>query len=131
MSGMNLLHNIRPPLITMITSSSLRFGEIACSDSRSARSGGSGGGPIGSDTVVQSAVFAVVTSDVLLPHMTWMFVIIADVEAKSGGFNVAVAPEKESPEDGLGHEVKDTVEDTLGIRRNDIATLAEAPCDGV
>lgn len=42
-----------------------------------------------------------------------------------------MAPEEESAEDGLGHEVDDTVEDSFGVRGNDIATLRQAPGDGI
>lgn len=42
-----------------------------------------------------------------------------------------MAPEEESAEDGLGHEVEDTIEDSFGVRGNDIATLRQAPGDGI
>ena len=42
-----------------------------------------------------------------------------------------MAPEEESTEDRLGHDIEDTVEDGLRVRGNDIATLRQTPGDGV
>lgn len=53
--------------------------------------------------------------------------VIHDGHANVGRVDVAVAPDEESTEAGLGDEVKDGVEDGLGIGRNDVATLAETP----
>lgn len=98
---------------------------------RSGRSGGGGGAAIRTKTVIQPGVFAMAVSGILLIHMTGVLIVIANMETQSGGLDVAVAPQKESAEDGLSHEVKDTIENTLGIGGNDVATLAEAPGDGV
>ena len=42
-----------------------------------------------------------------------------------------MAPEEESAEDGLGENVKDTVEDSFRVRCDDVATLAHAPRNGI
>merc|ERR1712137_287546 len=57
--------------------------------------------------------------------------VVHDVHANVGRIDVAVAPDEESTEAGLGDEVKDGVEDGLGVGRDDIATLAETPGNGV
>ena len=51
--------------------------------------------------------------------------------SKTAGINATVAPEQESAKDRLGEQVKDTVEDCFRIRRNDVATLTNAPSDRV
>ena len=61
----------------------------------------------------------------------WVVIVVADMEPEASGVDVAVAPEKKSTEDGLGHNVKDAVKDGLGIGRDDVAALGEAPGDGV
>lgn len=62
---------------------------------------------------------------------SWIFVVIPDVETESCGVNVAMAPEQQGPKDGLGEEIQDAVEDGLGIGRDDVATLADPPRDGI
>ena len=57
--------------------------------------------------------------------------VVHDVHANVGRVDVAVAPDEESTEAGLGDEVKDGVEDGLGVGRDDVATLAETPGNGV
>ena len=42
-----------------------------------------------------------------------------------------MTPEEESTEHGLRHDVQDTVEDGLGIWRDEISALANSPCDWV
>lgn len=61
----------------------------------------------------------------------WNIVVVANVQAEPGGVDVAVAPEEERTEDGLGHDVEDTVEDGLGVGGDDVAALAETPGDRV
>ena len=46
-------------------------------------------------------------------------------------FDVLVAPEKQEREDRLGEEVEDTVENSLRVGRNDVATFAKAPCNWI
>lgn len=50
---------------------------------------------------------------------------ILDVKTKSGQVDVTMAPEKESTESRLSQDVKDAIEDCLGVGRDDIATLRE------
>ena len=57
--------------------------------------------------------------------------VVVDVDAKLLRSDVTVAPDEESTEAGLGDEVKDGVEDGLGVGRDDVATLAETPGNGV
>ena len=57
--------------------------------------------------------------------------VVHDVHANVGRVDVTVAPDEESTEAGLGDEVKDGVEDGLGVGRDDVATLAKTPGDGV
>ena len=42
-----------------------------------------------------------------------------------------MTPDKESSEDWLGQKIKDTVEHSLGIWCNDVATLTDGPSDRV
>ena len=58
-------------------------------------------------------------------------IVVANVQAEPGGIDVAVAPEEEGAEDGLGEDVEDAVEDGLGVRGDDVAALAETPGDRV
>lgn len=60
-----------------------------------------------------------------------LLIVIADEETQTGGVNIAVAPQEERAEDGLGHDVEDAVEDGFGVGRDDVAALGEAPGDGV
>lgn len=68
-------------------------------------------------------VLAVVGSSILgallLEHS--VVVVVADLEAETRGVNVAVAPEEEGTEDGLGEEVEDAVEDGFAVGSNDVA----------
>lgn len=54
-------------------------------------------------------------------------VVITDVKTKSCRVNVSVAPKEQSAKDWLGEDVEDTVEDSFGIRSNNIATLGQTP----
>ena len=56
---------------------------------------------------------------------------ISDVEAKAPNVNVAMSPQEESTKNRLGENVEDTVEDSLGVRGDDIASLTDTPGDGV
>lgn len=53
--------------------------------------------------------------------------VVVDVETKAGRVDVAVAPDKQSTEDRLGQEVKDTVEEGLAVGVDDVTTLRQAP----
>jgi len=57
--------------------------------------------------------------------------VVGYLDTKTGRVNVAVTEDEKGTKYGLGEKVKDTIEDGLGIRRNDVATLAETECDGV
>jgi len=57
--------------------------------------------------------------------------IITDVETKSCWVNVAVSYEEQYTENGLGEDIKNAVENSLGVGRNDIATFGQTPGDGV
>lgn len=52
-----------------------------------------------------------------------LVLVVADHETQASGVDVAMAPEEESTEDGLGHDVENTVEDGLGVGRDNVATL--------
>lgn len=55
----------------------------------------------------------------LLEHS--VVVVVADLEAEASWVDVAVAPEEEGTEDGLGEEVEDAVEDGFAIGGDDVA----------
>jgi hypothetical protein len=57
--------------------------------------------------------------------------VIADVDAEARDIDVAMTPEKEEGEDWLGAEIKDTVEDGLGVRRDNVTALTQSPADRV
>ena len=56
---------------------------------------------------------------------------VVDMETKSAGVDVAVAKEKHGAEDWLGDQVEDTIEDSLGVGVDKVATLRNAPSNGV
>ena len=56
---------------------------------------------------------------------------IPNSESKASRVDVAMAEEEQRTKDRLRDKIEDTVEDSLRIRRDDIATLADAPGDGV
>lgn len=58
-------------------------------------------------------------------------IVVLDSKAKTSRVNVPVSPNKESTEDGLRQEVQDTVEDSFRIGGNQVASLADAPCNWV
>ena len=60
-----------------------------------------------------------------------LLVVVVDVKTETGRVNATVTPDKESTEDRLSDQVEDTVEDSLGIGRDDVATLTNTPGDRV
>jgi hypothetical protein len=52
-------------------------------------------------------------------------------QLKGGEVESGEHEEVEDGVDGLGEEIEDTVEDHLGIRRDDVGTVGETPSDGV
>lgn len=56
---------------------------------------------------------------------------LTEVQANLGGVDLVVSEEQKETETRLGEDVKDTVEDSLGVRVNDVATLRQTPGDGV
>jgi hypothetical protein len=56
---------------------------------------------------------------------------ISDAESKTGRINIAMAPKKQGAKHRLGKEVQDAVEDGLRVGRDDIASLADTPGNGV
>jgi hypothetical protein len=53
------------------------------------------------------------------------------VKAQATNVDIAMAPEEKSAKDGLAEDVEDTVEDSFGVRRDDIPAFTHAPGDGV
>lgn len=53
-----------------------------------------------------------------------LLVVVVDVQTKSGRVDVTVAPDEKSTEDWLSQDIKDAIEDGLGVRRDVVATLA-------
>lgn len=60
-----------------------------------------------------------------------LLVIVVNVQTKSRRVDVAVTPDEKSTKDGLSKNIKDTVKDGFRIGRDVVATLAEAPSDGI
>lgn len=60
-----------------------------------------------------------------------LLVVIVDVETKASGVDATVTPDEKSTEDRLGDQVEDTVEDGLGVGRDNVATLTDTPGNGV
>jgi hypothetical protein len=56
-----------------------------------------------------------------------LLVVVVDVKTETSRVDVAVTEDEESTEDGLGDQIKDTVEDSLRVGRDDVATLADPP----
>lgn len=57
--------------------------------------------------------------------------VVLDGKTKTSGVNALVSPDEKSTEDGLSEEVEDTVEDSLGVWRDEVTSLADAPRNGV
>lgn len=53
------------------------------------------------------------------------------VKAQAANVDIAMAPEEESAKDGLGEEVENAVEDSFGVRRDDVPAFAHAPGDRI
>ena len=53
------------------------------------------------------------------------------MKTKDSWVDVAVTPEEQGTEDWLSHDVKDTVESSLGIRVNDVSALRKIPGDRI
>jgi len=60
-----------------------------------------------------------------------LLVVVVNVKTKSGGVDVAVAPDEESTKDWLSQHIKDAIEDGLRVRRDIVATLAKTPSNRV
>lgn len=52
---------------------------------------------------------------------------LSDAEPESTRVDGTVAPEQQEGEDGLGDDIQDAVEDGLGVRVDDIASLSNTP----
>lgn len=53
------------------------------------------------------------------------------VKAQATNVDITMAPEEESAKDGLGEDVENAVEDSFGVRRDDVPAFAHAPGDRV
>lgn len=78
----------------------------------------------GSDAVVLGSKVTLLANDRVI-------LVVADGHTDRRRVDVTVTPNQESTEAGLSEEVKDAVENGLRVGRNDVATLAESPGDGV
>jgi hypothetical protein len=58
-------------------------------------------------------------------------IVIANVQSQACKIDVLVSPDQERAKDRLGQEIKDTVEHSLGIGCDHVATLRHAPGDRV
>jgi hypothetical protein len=58
-------------------------------------------------------------------------IVILDGKAKTSRVNVPVSPDEEGTEDGLRQKVQHTVENSLRVGGDEVASLADAPCNGV
>jgi hypothetical protein len=56
---------------------------------------------------------------------------ISQSQSQTSRVDIAVTPEKQGAEDGLCKEIKNAVEDGLGIGGDDVGTLTNAPGNGV
>lgn len=54
-------------------------------------------------------------------------IIVANVDADVSWLDVSVSKEQDQTETRLGENIKDTVEDSFGITRDDVSTLGETP----
>jgi len=82
---------------------------------------------LGGDTVVAVRVNIGARSADLILNSGVLLVVVVDVETEASRVNVTVTEDEESTEDRLGDQIEDTVEDSLRVRRDDIATLADTP----
>jgi hypothetical protein len=58
-------------------------------------------------------------------------IIVLNSKAKTSRINVPVSPDEESTEDGLSQKVQYTVENGFRVGRDEVASLADAPCNWV
>jgi hypothetical protein len=72
-------------------------------------------------------------SDMLLPalELEILLVVVVDVQAESGGVDVAVTPDEQTAKNRLGQDIENAVKNGLRVGRNVVATLAQAPGNGV
>jgi|SRR5690242_4153891 len=91
-------------------------------------SGGSINGSI--ERSLDAAVLRATLNATLLLEVV-VILVIHDGHADVSRVDVAMTPEKKGTEARLSNEVKDAVEDGLGVGRDDIAALAETPGNGV
>lgn len=106
-------------------------------DGLSGRGGGRSGGSGGS-AVVHAVVHAVgaIGSAVAVGELLRVLALrtlnrVPDSQAKLGRGDVLVAKDKHKAKDRLSDDIENTVEDGLGVRVNDVATLGHTPGDGV
>lgn len=71
------------------------------------------------------------TWSVLLVDNSVAVTVVLDGEAERSWADVTVAEDEKSTEDWLGEQVKDTVEDSLAVNGDDVATLAHTPSNWV
>lgn len=83
------------------------------------------------NTLVCSGVVGGRRGVLLAGELSILLIVVVDVKTKLGRVDVTVAPDEESTEDRLGEQVEDTVENGLGVRSDDVATLADTPGDRV
>lgn len=63
--------------------------------------------------------------------INWAFGNISNSKSETGGVDILMSPEENGSEHWLREEIQDSVEDGLRVGRDDVATLANAPCDGI
>jgi len=56
-----------------------------------------------------------------------LLIVIMDVKTKTGRVDTTVTPDKKSTKDRLGEEIKDAVEDSLRVGRDNVAALTDTP----
>lgn len=63
---------------------------------------------------------------------TWELIVIAtSSQSKARRINIAVSEEQQDAESNLGSKIQNAVEDGLRVRSNHVASLADAPGNGV
>lgn len=86
---------------------------------------------VGGNTVVGVGVNIGTRSADLVLNGRVLLIVIMDVETKTGRVDTTVTPDKKSTKDRLGEEIKDAVEDSLRVGRDNVAALADTPGDRV
>ncbi len=89
-----------------------------------------GGGRIG-NSALPTIANANMTFLVRRSRHARKLIIITDMNSQSSRVDVAMTPEEKGTEHRLGQDIKDTVEDGLGIGGDDVAAFAETPGDRV